>query len=422
MNWTNNGERDVLLSATDAEGTVTYQYDDSDRLIQKTSKDGKVTRFAFGAEAEILSVEDDNHTMIYTYDEHYQLSSITIDGTVYTCVLDDMNSVSQLLDMNGQAAVVYTYENGFVDKVYSVAEDGAMTDRSGDPSFIGNINKVTYRSYYYDEDTGWYYCGRFYDVKQNRYVDGTNLSPEEFLKKYYPLRAHSLSSEAAAWYQYIINSSDFGKEKGYSSDWYANLHGLDIIVRLIYAEAPYWVIDKQATGWVLWSRRQTTNEGVGDGTLFGVATAPGQFSTITGKRTPEKDPTFHARVVSTASDSWKFSADVASKLWAVEEAINNGENVTPYGLLTKPYGYTGQLFFCSYDSFFENEDRAEDKDKKMYKNGQEIKDVFIPALGTFTSVEAAEAAYNWNGNEDSDELPTPYATNRVNIYYNRVKE
>ena len=53
---------------------------------------------------------------------------------------------------------------------------GVVQTSSG---FIGNINPIRYRGYYYDTDLGLYYLqSRYYDPEIGRFVNGDNIVPE----------------------------------------------------------------------------------------------------------------------------------------------------------------------------------------------------------------------------------------------------
>jgi RHS repeat-associated protein len=46
-------------------------------------------------------------------------------------------------------------------------------------TFIGNINPIRYRGYYYDVETGFYYLqSRYYDPETGRFVNADNIVPK----------------------------------------------------------------------------------------------------------------------------------------------------------------------------------------------------------------------------------------------------
>ena len=56
---------------------------------------------------------------------------------------------------------------------YSV--HGADGKKTTDPTFIGHINPLRYRGYYYDTETGFYYVSsRYYDPEIGRWINADN--------------------------------------------------------------------------------------------------------------------------------------------------------------------------------------------------------------------------------------------------------
>ena len=56
---------------------------------------------------------------------------------------------------------------------YSV--HGADGKKATDPTFIGHINPLRYRGYYYDTETGFYYVSsRYYDPEIGRWINADN--------------------------------------------------------------------------------------------------------------------------------------------------------------------------------------------------------------------------------------------------------
>ena len=53
-----------------------------------------------------------------------------------------------------------------------------MTDANTNTSyaFIGNVNPIWYRGYYYDTETGWYYLNsRYYDPQVKRFINADGI-------------------------------------------------------------------------------------------------------------------------------------------------------------------------------------------------------------------------------------------------------
>ena len=60
--------------------------------------------------------------------------------------------------------------SGRTCKVLSVTDANGNTNTSS--TFIGNVNPIRYRGYYYDTETGWYYLNsRYYDPEVKRFIN-----------------------------------------------------------------------------------------------------------------------------------------------------------------------------------------------------------------------------------------------------------
>ena len=68
--------------------------------------------------------------------------------------------VIAILDTNGEVVARYTYDAW--GKVLMVTDGNGNINTSS--TFIGNVNPIRYRGYYYDTETGWYYLNsQYYD-------------------------------------------------------------------------------------------------------------------------------------------------------------------------------------------------------------------------------------------------------------------
>ena len=62
-------------------------------------------------------------------------------------------------------------------KVLSVTDANGNANTSS--TFIGNVNPIRYRGYYYDTETGWYYLGtRYYDPQVKRFLNSDMIAEE----------------------------------------------------------------------------------------------------------------------------------------------------------------------------------------------------------------------------------------------------
>ena len=128
-------------------GSTTYKYD---------TLSGKVMRQSWGS-----------NVIDFVYDENNQPYAMRYNGTVYYYVLNVQGDVVGLLNSSGAIAAKYTYDPW--GKV-TVQNPSGTTNASS--SFIGNINPLRYRGYYYDTETGFYYLqSRYYDPAICRFIN-----------------------------------------------------------------------------------------------------------------------------------------------------------------------------------------------------------------------------------------------------------
>ena len=128
-------------------GSTTYKYD---------TLSGKVMRQSWGS-----------NVIDFVYDENNQPYAMRYNGTVYYYVLNVQGDVVGLLNASGAIAAKYTYDPW--GKV-TVQNPSGTTNISS--SFIGNINPLRYRGYYYDTETGFYYLQtRYYDPAIGRFIN-----------------------------------------------------------------------------------------------------------------------------------------------------------------------------------------------------------------------------------------------------------
>ena len=128
-------------------GSTTYKYD---------TLSGKVMRQSWGS-----------NVIDFIYDENNQPFAMLYNGTTYYYVLNVQGDVIGLLNANGAIAAKYTYDPW--GKVTVQSSNGTANTSS---EFIGNINPLRYRGYYYDTDTGLYYLqSRYYDPTIGRFIN-----------------------------------------------------------------------------------------------------------------------------------------------------------------------------------------------------------------------------------------------------------
>ena len=115
----------------------------------------------------------DGNVIDFIYDENNQPFAMRYKASgsnnyaTYYYILNVQGDVIGLLNANGAIAAKYTYDPW--GKVTVQSPNGTANTSS---AFIGNINPLRYRGYYYDNDTGLYYLqSRYYDPTIGRFIN-----------------------------------------------------------------------------------------------------------------------------------------------------------------------------------------------------------------------------------------------------------
>ena len=118
----------------------------------------------------LLCKEQSNHTIIYHY-ENNRVCSINVDGKDYLLRRNLLQDVTHIYDVDGNLCAMYRYDAWGNHKVYN--EFGV---ENSDVDFIGNINPIRYRGYYFDKETGLYYCNsRYYSPELCRWISADSI-------------------------------------------------------------------------------------------------------------------------------------------------------------------------------------------------------------------------------------------------------
>ena len=169
--WTKGRQ---LASATVDGKQVSYTYDMSG---VRTSKTVNGTTYNYTTlSGKVMRQQWDGKTLEFVYDDGSQpFAMIYNDGstsTLYYYVLNAQGDVIALLNANGTLAASYNY--GAWGN-YSV--HGADGKKTTDATFIGHINPLRYRGYYYDRETRLYYLqSRYYDFANCRFINADTFA------------------------------------------------------------------------------------------------------------------------------------------------------------------------------------------------------------------------------------------------------
>ena len=174
--WTKG--RQLAKAVVDGK-TVEYTYDMSG---VRTSKTVNGTTYNYTTlSGKVMRQQWDGKTLEFVYDDGSQpFAMIYNDGstsTLYYYVLNAQGDVIALLNANGTLAASYNY--GAWGN-YSV--HGADGKKTTDATFIGHINPLRYRGYYYDRETRLYYLqSRYYDFANCRFINADGLFTDGFI-------------------------------------------------------------------------------------------------------------------------------------------------------------------------------------------------------------------------------------------------
>ena len=169
--WTKG--RQLAKAVVDGK-TVEYTYDMSG---VRTSKTVNGTTYNYTTlSGKVMRQQWDGKTLEFVYDDGSQpFAMIYNDGstsTLYYYVLNAQGDVIALLNANGTLAASYNY--GAWGN-YSV--HGADGKKTTDATFIGHINPLRYRGYYYDRETRLYYLqSRYYDFAICRFINADTFA------------------------------------------------------------------------------------------------------------------------------------------------------------------------------------------------------------------------------------------------------
>ena len=170
MSWGHSG---VLKALTFGSTTVGYTYNDGGVRTSKTVN-GVLHSYSLDGEV-IISESFADKLLIYLYDEFGTPFGIKYRESDYAlgefdCYIFEKNLHGDIIGIFSEAgARVASYEYDAWGNCVN------MTYASG-YGVICNLNPFRYRGYYYDTETGFYYCGsRYYDPSLGRFISADSV-------------------------------------------------------------------------------------------------------------------------------------------------------------------------------------------------------------------------------------------------------
>ena len=149
---------------------VSYSYNSDGLRVSKTVN-GVKTEYVWDG-SSLIGQKTGNNVLVYLYAAD-GLAGFQYNGVNYYYLRNGQGDVVAILNASGNIVAKYAYDAW--GKLLSVT-DAAGNDKSADASFIGNINPIRYRSYYYDTETGLYYLqSRYYDPEVGRFINADGI-------------------------------------------------------------------------------------------------------------------------------------------------------------------------------------------------------------------------------------------------------
>ena len=118
-----------------------------------------------------LKAEYDGTDAIYYYYDNTGICGMNLNGTKYWFHKNILGDVMEIYDFSGTLICKYSYDAWGNHKVLN--PDGTENTSS---TFIGNINPIRYRGYYWDSEFSLYYLqSRYYDSETGRFISPDSL-------------------------------------------------------------------------------------------------------------------------------------------------------------------------------------------------------------------------------------------------------
>lgn len=249
LEWVRNENNifDSLRSVKIGEQTVaTYGYDENGNRVYKIV-DSVKSQFAYTDDFYLDTVTIDENKVQYLYDFNGYSNIKVMTGFIYCGEKYDFdydeykNIVG--ISIDGTPIVKYLYNSDGTFKS-TLRNNGMDWIECKDKLFIGNINKIRYKQVYYDEETGWYYLGRYYDAANGRYVDGICENDARTVLKNIDLLSSSTN---------FLIYNDNGNQRA------ARYSNAELICRVLYCEAGSSSGDWDAVAWAVYNRINGTS-------------------------------------------------------------------------------------------------------------------------------------------------------------------
>lgn len=175
LTWT----RGTLLETYQVSNSVTvsFKYDGFKQRILKSISPTNYTMYNYINGTLISEVRNNVGTLLYL-NSHNGVIGFVFDNQVYYYEKDIQQDVIAIRNSSFQVVARYVYDAWGNQRVLN--PNGT---ENTSPSFIGNINPIRYRSYYYDTDLKLYWLtSRYYDSQTGRFISPDDWSYLDYKK------------------------------------------------------------------------------------------------------------------------------------------------------------------------------------------------------------------------------------------------
>ncbi len=168
-----------LSSVSNEETVISYEYNTDGQRTKKicSSTDGEVWyTFEYFYCGDILAgekfmpnseyIDEDAFTVTYMFDENGEYFGFIHNGTPYYYVKNAQNDVYLIINADGVAEVLYQY-----DAWGNITNCVDASDKN-----LSAANPITYRSYHYEFETGYYFLStRYYSPEFHRFINADGV-------------------------------------------------------------------------------------------------------------------------------------------------------------------------------------------------------------------------------------------------------
>lgn len=173
----------LLESIEDKETKIEYQYDSNNiRVEKKEIKKAEITKY------EVEGTRIISETKIKNNEEEYRIKYLYTEAEIIGFEIEQKNIRSYYIyEKDLEHNIVGLYEmNDYcgtrvASYIYDAYGNHKVLDKNKEENkaknFIGNMNPIRYKGYYYDVETGLFFCNsRYYNPEWGRFIQPADVS------------------------------------------------------------------------------------------------------------------------------------------------------------------------------------------------------------------------------------------------------